>query len=310
MSKERLIQLRTPLLSGADAERKRIELKDYFINTWETYESLFSLINDDTAYYLRPEPLRHPLVFYYGHTAVFFINKLILGHYIDERLDRVLESTCAIGVDEMSWDDLNDAHYDWPSIDLIRDYRNRVKLLICHLIDTMPLDLPIGQDSLAWVILMGCEHERIHLETSSVIMRMLDLDYLTSAPGWQSCPDVGSAPGNRLVPQSAQSLSMGKNEQDATYGWDNEYGRHTVTVDAFETSAFLVSNQEYLAFVNAGGYRKASYWTAEGQQWLRFSQAEMPRFWQLKNGQYMQRNLLDLIALPMNWPVEVNYLEA
>jgi 5-histidylcysteine sulfoxide synthase/putative 4-mercaptohistidine N1-methyltranferase len=310
MSKERPIQRRTPILSGADAERKRIELKDYFVNTWETYESLFSLINDDTAYYLRPEPLRHPLVFYYGHTAVFFTNKLILGHYIDERLDPKLESTCAIGVDEMSWDDLNDAHYDWPAIDVIRDYRKRVKALLCQLIDTMPLDLPITQDSLAWVILMGCEHERIHLETSSVIMRMLDLDYLTSAPGWQSCSDVGNAPENRLVPQAAQSLTLGKTDQDATYGWDNEYGQQPVMVDAFETSAFLVSNQEYLAFVNAGGYRNTRYWTEEGQQWLRFSQAEMPRFWLPKNGQYMQRNLLEVIALPMNWPVEVNYLEA
>ena len=50
----------------ADEKQKRSELKRYFVNTWETYESLFSLINDDAAYYLRPEPLRHPLVFYYG----------------------------------------------------------------------------------------------------------------------------------------------------------------------------------------------------------------------------------------------------
>ena len=61
-------QLKTPLLTGDDVEQKRQELKAYFINSWQTYESLFALINNDDAFFKRPEPLRHPLIFYYGHT--------------------------------------------------------------------------------------------------------------------------------------------------------------------------------------------------------------------------------------------------
>ena len=57
-------QLKTPLLSGTSIEDKRAELKRYFQNTWQSYEALFSLINSDEAFYLRPEPLRHPLIFY------------------------------------------------------------------------------------------------------------------------------------------------------------------------------------------------------------------------------------------------------
>jgi hypothetical protein len=47
--------------------------------TFSVYESLFEVIRDHESYYYQPEKLRHPLIFYYGHTAVFFINKLVLA---------------------------------------------------------------------------------------------------------------------------------------------------------------------------------------------------------------------------------------
>ncbi|WP_407642938.1 5-histidylcysteine sulfoxide synthase [Corallincola holothuriorum] len=306
----RISQMKTPLLTGEDPEAKRAELKAYFQNTWSTYESLFELIAQDKAFFLRPEPLRHPLIFYFGHTAVFFVNKLILGKFLDHRIDPRLESLCAIGVDEMSWDDLDSRHYEWPSADEVRAYRGKVASTIESLIDQMPLSLPIQQDSLAWVILMGCEHERIHLETSSVIMRMLPLEYLQQDPRWQACPYHGDAPSNHLKAVSTQTIVKGKKLEDLTYGWDNEYGEQVTEVEAFDAATYLVSNREFIDFINAGGYQAPDYWTEEGQAWLRFSRAEMPRFWLRKNGQYYQRNLIEEIPLPANWPVEVNYLEA
>ena len=71
-----------------------------------------------------------------------------------------------------------------------------------------------------------------------------------------------------------------------------------------------MSNAEFLDFIEAGGYQTPDLWTEEGQNWLSFSKAEMPRFWSYRDGQYWQRNLLQEIPLPLNWPVEVNYLEA
>ncbi|MFT5164625.1 MAG: hypothetical protein ACI9FJ_003232, partial [Alteromonadaceae bacterium] len=68
-----------PLLSGTSVAAKKGELKSYFQQTWALYESLFDTISADEAYFLRPESLRHPLIFYFGHTATFFINKLLLG---------------------------------------------------------------------------------------------------------------------------------------------------------------------------------------------------------------------------------------
>ena len=311
MLKQKLIILdKPPLLTGSDVENKRAELKAYFEQTWELYESLFSLINEDEAFVLRPEPLRHPLIFYYGHTAVFYVNKLLLGKFIQNRVDNQIESACAVGVDEMSWDDLSPGNYQWPSVEAVSEYRDKVKVTVLDLINNMPLTLPITQDSLAWVMLMGCEHERIHIETSSVIIRMLDTEYLTSSNTWKDCPDFSDAPNNSLLSVAGKSLVLGKPDSNETYGWDNEYGQLPIDVSDFSASLYLVSNQEFMAFVDAGGYQTPSFWTEEGQRWLDFTKSDMPRFWRRKNGQYWQRNLTEEILLPLNWPVEVNYLES
>lgn len=305
-----LIQKTSPLLDGHSIKQKRTELKLFFQNTWQTYESLFAHINNDKAYFLRPEPLRHPLVFYFGHTATFYINKLILGKFILNRINKKLESVCAVGVDEMSWDDLNSENYDWPSVDEVRIYRQQVYSLVNDLIDKMEIQLPIQPDSLAWIILMGCEHERIHLETSSVIMRMLPLEYLTQSSTWLSCTTAGIAPMNQLLSVANQSLTLGKPASDNTFGWDNEYGVQRVDVTSFKASQYLVSNHEFMAFVEAGGYQNPEYWTEEGKQWLAYKKPLMPRFWLKKGQNYFQRNLFNEMPLPLDWPVETNYLEA
>ncbi len=66
---------RTPRLDGTDLEAKRAEILRYFHATFDRYESLFQLLAGDDAYYRKPISLRHPLIFYLGHTATFFINK-------------------------------------------------------------------------------------------------------------------------------------------------------------------------------------------------------------------------------------------
>jgi 5-histidylcysteine sulfoxide synthase/putative 4-mercaptohistidine N1-methyltranferase len=305
-----LSQKKPPSLDGSSIVAKRAEIKEYFQNIWLTYDALFSHINSDTAYYLRPEVLRHPLIFYFGHTATFYINKLILGKYVSERVNNKLEAICAVGVDEMSWDDLNSEHYDWPTVTEVKIYRKQVYQLINKLIDELDFQLPIKQNSLAWVILMGCEHERIHLETSSVIMRMLPLEYLTASVSWNTCDVTGDAPVNSLLTVPGKTVVLGKCDSDTIFGWDNEYGRQCVEVETFMASKYLVTNNEFMAFVEAGGYQEESHWSDEGKQWLAYKKPQMPRFWFKKDEQYFQRNLFNEMPLPQDWPVETNHLEA
>ena len=313
-----LAPTKTPLLGGGDPQAKRQEIRQYFHQTCELYNQLFALIRSEQAYYPRYEPLRHPLIFYFAHPAVFYINKLIAGRYLTQRINPKLESMMAVGVDEMSWDDLDTNNYDWPAVDDVRDYRAQMRERIDQFICEMPLQLPIRQDTPAWIILMGIEHERIHLETSSVIMRQMPLDELRRgdelSPAerrlWALCPDFGDAPANDWICVAAQTIQLGKRADDATYGWDNEYGTQEVALPAFEASRLLVSNGDFLAFVEAGGYQNTLWWTAEGQGWLSYTKAEYPRFWLRRNGNFYQRQLLDETPLPLNWPVEVNCLEA
>ncbi|MCL2915289.1 5-histidylcysteine sulfoxide synthase [Shewanella corallii] len=297
-------------LDGQDEQQTRRELQARFNHTWQQYESLFSVLNSDEAFYLKAEPLRHPLIFYFGHTATFFVNKLKLGKYFERRINPEFESMFAIGVDEMSWDDLDENHYKWPSVQAVKEYRDQVKSEINQWLESMPLNLPITQDSPAWVILMGIEHERIHLETSSVIIRQLPLNYLKSSSDWPACKDSGEAPTNKLLSVSGSTVLQGKNTEDKTYGWDNEFGQRQIKVQDFKASQYLVSNGEFLQFVNEGGYQTPRYWDSEGQAWLEYTRAELPRFWIRKQDGIWQRNLTEEIPLPLNWPVEVNQLEA
>jgi len=59
----------------------------------------------DEGHFVTADPLRHPLIFYLGHTAAFYINKLISARILrnSDRVDSEIESLVAIGVDEMSW---------------------------------------------------------------------------------------------------------------------------------------------------------------------------------------------------------------
>lgn len=304
-----LLPHRLPLGSEG-SEAFRAALKHYFVSTFDHYESLFRTLACEEAWYEPSIPLRHPLIFYYGHTATFFINKLLLARLVDQRIDPHLESILAVGVDEMSWDDLNEKHYDWPTIAQVQAYRDRVRQIVTDIIDHAPLTLPVRWEHPWWAIVMGVEHERIHLETSSVLIRQHRLDYVRALPEWKSGREHGAAPENALVEVPAGSVTLGRSRDEPLYGWDNEFGHHEAEVGAFKASRLLVSNGEYLAFVEAGGYSQQKYWEEEGLQWLKYSQVTQPEFWVRQSNQWQLRLMTELVPMRWNWPVEVNAHEA
>ncbi len=318
-----LVPTKTVLLTADPAAAdpvaaKREEILAYFHRTCELDDRLFDLIRNEAAFFVRHEPLRHPPIFYLAHPATFYVNKLYVARLFKTRIDPRMEAMMAVGVDEMSWDDLNAAHYDWPSVAAVRAYRREVRRRVDAFIRSMPLELPIRQDSPAWVILMGIEHERIHLETSSAILRQMPLADLRREAElsagekrlWRACQEQGPQPENPWVEVPAQVVMLGKRDDDPTYGWDNEYGTEEVRLSGFSAARQLVSNGEFLEFIAAGGYADESFWTEEGRGWLRYTKAKHPRFWRRDGETWRQRNLLDEIPLPLDWPVEINCLEA
>ena len=301
---------RTPNLRAENTLALRQSLHEYFVSTFDRYESLFETLACDAAYYEKSIALRHPLIFYFGHTATFFVNKLLLARLIEKRINPRFESIFAVGVDEMSWDDLNDANYRWPTPADVKAYRDQVRAVVINLIETAPLQLPVDWDNPWWAIIMGIEHERIHLETSSVLIRQHKLAYVKNHPQWKPFRETNCAPQNELLTVTSGKVFLGKEKSSPHYGWDNEYGTHSAQVNQFQASKFLVSNQEFLAFVEDGGYKSKQFWEEEGQGWLAFTRAKHPTFWLLRNGKWFLRLMTEEVVMPWDWPAEVNYHEA
>lgn len=299
-----------PCLDQGDPTLKRQQLQHYFQQSYAIEDALFDTLRYTDSFYQRADPLRHPLIFYYGHTAVFYINKLIAGRVINERINPHFESMFAIGVDEMSWDDLNEENYDWPSVADVEHYRQQVYTKVENLILSLELQLPINWQSLWWPVVMGIEHQRIHLETSSVLIRQLPLQLLRQHPLWQPCPLSGEPESNQLLEVNGGKVELGKPYDHPLYGWDCEYGQRHEQVAAFKCAQFLVSNREFLPFIEAGGYTERRWWSDEGWQWCRYEKAQQPRFWRARNGNYRLRTLLAEQPMPWNWPVETNFHEA
>ncbi len=301
---------RTVHLDRGDPEVKREEIRRYFHATTDMEEALMQTMRTHEAFYLRADPLRHPLIFYFGHTAVLYVNKLLIARLLPGRINPQYESMFAVGVDEMSWDDLNTEHYDWPTVDEVQQYRDTVREAVDVVIRTAPLDIPINWDHPFWAVMMGIEHARIHLETSSVLIRQLPLEHLRQHPLWEPCRESGEPPRNELINVSGGSVRLGKKKSHPLYGWDNEFGTHEEEIQTFRAARFPVTNREFHGFIEDGGYREQRWWTEEGWGWRNYIQAERPRFWRTGGSEYRLRLMLEEVPMPWDWPVELNQLEA
>ena len=98
------------------------------------------------------------------------------------------------------------------------------------------------------------------------------------------------------------------------FGWDNEYEAHTVNVPAFAIDRYMVTNQQYLDFINAGGYDTRSLWgdgdKAEDWSWKSARGISHPACWERAGNQWLYRTMFEEIPLPLDWPVYVSHAEA
>ncbi|AXX95209.1 5-histidylcysteine sulfoxide synthase [Arcobacter ellisii] len=299
-------------LTTGTIKEKREEIKKQFLQTYELDEKLFDLLKDKEFLYQQPNRLRHPLIFYYGHTATFFINKLVLANILKNRVNKDFESIFAIGVDEMSWDDLNSNNYKWPTFEEIKEYRKKVKEIVLDLIENIEFSIPINWDCAMWIILMGIEHENIHIETSSVLLRELDIKYLIEDEIFEYSNEFSKEyPKNELLDVKGADVILQKDRNNPVfYGWDNEFSYHKTFIKDFQASKYLVSNGEFLEFVKEDGYNKPEFFSSEGKEWLGYTNAKHPTFWIKKDEEYFLREINRVVPLPLNYPVDVNLYEA
>jgi ergothioneine biosynthesis protein EgtB len=93
--------------------------------------------------------------------------------------------------------------------------------------------------------------------------------------------------------------------------FDNELARHKVYLNDFRIARELVTNEEYLEFIEDGGYSNFVWWHAEGWDWVKKNAIGAPLYWHLIDGQWHQYTLAGLQQLDRQQSVcHLSYYEA
>ncbi|MCB9285385.1 MAG: 5-histidylcysteine sulfoxide synthase [Lewinellaceae bacterium] len=282
----------------------------YFQHTWDLCELLFSSIRSAGSLYERPDPLRNPLIFYFGHPAAFYINKLRMAGLLSRGVHDQYDELLAVGVDPDRPEHLHVANL-WPDEATVRTYRNTIFEIVMEVIESVELpSSPVNDQHPLWALLMGLEHDRIHFETSSVLIRQLGVEKVRRPEGWHYAPTLGAPPENDWISSEGGTVRLGKSREDSLFGWDNEYGQLEVKVEPFAATRNLISNLEFLEFVEDGGYTRPDLWSDEGRDWKTRTNTTHPKFWVQADDGYLYRAMFDEMTLPLDWPAEVNAHEA
>jgi len=103
--------------------------------------------------------------------------------------------------------------------------------------------------------------------------------------------------------------NIGHNSKDFCY--DNELGRHQVFINAFQISNTLVTNGEFMEFMQADGYKNALLWHAEAWDWLSTENISAPQYWHFENNTWLHYTLQGLKEIDPNAPLtHISYYEA
>jgi ergothioneine biosynthesis protein EgtB len=93
--------------------------------------------------------------------------------------------------------------------------------------------------------------------------------------------------------------------------FDNELERHKVNLNDFEISGKLISNLEFLEFVNDGGYHDHRLWHSDGWEWVNQNAVNAPLYWHHRDSEWFHFTLGGLRKLRLDAPVcHISYYEA
>ncbi len=275
-----------------------------FRRTRNRTEQLFALVAPE-AYYERPIPLRHPIAFYDGHLDAFTWNKLFREVLGEPSFNPGFDRLFARGIDPASESEARrHAQSGWPERSAIRAYKDAVRKRLFAFLDSERVS--VLAEGLHEVLL---EHEAMHHETLMYILHQLPAA-LMRAPDGLASPDLSAAPPPAMRPIPAGHAVLGARKGEFPFGWDNEFPRTEVWVPAFEIEATNVTNGQFLAFVEAGGYERPEFWDDAAWGWKTAHGVGHPFYWFARDGEWFYRDFFGDRPLPLSWPVLVTHAEA
>lgn len=191
-----------------------------------------------------------------------------------------------------------------PTVDEVYAYRRYVDNNMAKWLDSHELTAEEMH-----VLQVGLNHEQQHQELLLTdIKYILGHNPLFPAYGDFSEYEKLSAKTNYIdIPSGTYPIG----HTGEGFCFDNELGRHRVYLEGFSIASQLVSNKEYMDFIQDGGYSDFHFWHAEGWDWILQNQVEAPLYWHKVDGHWMHYSLQGLQLIDSNLPVShISWYEA
>ena len=167
---------------------------------------------------------------------------------------------------------------------------------------------------LHYFVQLAIFHEDMHAEAFHYTRQTLGYEdpYPMADGGWRMAD--GNSP-TALAPSGDVELPGGSFLLGAAPGhdfvFDNEKWAHEVRLRPFRIAREPVTNAEYAAFVEAGGYSRREWWSDEGWTWRSREALAAPKYWSRRDGAWTQRRFDRVIELHPHEPVvHVSWHEA
>jgi ergothioneine biosynthesis protein EgtB len=194
-----------------------------------------------------------------------------------------------------------------PSLDDVRAYRNNVDERIIKLLSTLDDD---AYGEILSLLELGLQHEKQHQE-----LILTDIKHLLSLnPLAPTYAETEFEHGTRAAPISWRRFDAGLVEigyHGSDFCFDNETPRHKQFVEKFSLATRLVTNGEFLAFIEAGGYDDPTLWLSEGWDWVCANQLTHPIYWRPVTSGWHEFTLHGLQPLAQERPAtHISYFEA
>ncbi|SDY27749.1 ergothioneine biosynthesis protein EgtB [Collimonas sp. OK242] len=175
-----------------------------------------------------------------------------------------------------------------PSLAEVQAYRQNVDQRLLALLGQTRA--PDQMRQLTALVELGLQHEQQHQELILTdIKHLLSMNpllppYLASDAMAEAAANTAAAAALQWQPFEAGIVEIGHAGQG--FFFDNETPRHRQFVEPFSMASRLVSNGEYLAFVEDGGYQNPLLWLAAGWEWVQQQKLTRPLYWQAAYTQF------------------------
>ncbi len=165
-------------------------------------------------------------------------------------------------------------------------------------------------EKFAPVIEIGINHEQQHQELMLTdIKHVFSMNPLHPVYNDVDLASVNSIPSTKWVAFEEGVYEIG--HEGNGFSYDNETPRHKTFIQPFELANRLVTNAEYLEFIEDGGYSKPELWLSDGHGAVEREKWIAPLYWEKHNGDWWNFKLNGFNKLELNEPLcHVSHFEA